>query len=68
MGTNSVGTNWCYLLADKLKLGREISEVAMFHDLVILTKHSATDSSTFVESILLKPALGSYRIFFSFYL
>lgn len=32
MRLNSVGTNWQYLLAEKLKLVQQISEVAMLYD------------------------------------
>lgn len=63
MCLNSMGTNWQYLLADKLNLGQQISEVAMFDDLVICVKHSATYSSAFVEIILLKPVLQSSGLF-----
>ena len=57
--------NWQFLLADKLKLGDQVSEVAMFHYFVVFIQQSAF--STFVEGILLKPLFQSYRPFFFFF-
>ena len=58
--------NWQFLLADKLKLGHQVSEVAMFHYLVVLIQQSAF--FTFIEGILLKPLFQSYRPFFFYFI